>query len=141
MLLSESELPVTEQVNAATEGLDRLATIDLVARINDEDALVTAAVRTQLAPIARAVDAIAEALRAGGRLVYVGAGTSGRLGVLDASECLPTFGVLPTQVFGIIAGGPVALTRAIEGAEDDASAGATSLVSLLQAVRHSFERR
>lgn len=120
---SENALPTTELVNPNTEGLDRLSTEAMLGRINDEDAGVTAAVRTQLPQIARAVDVIAEALRAGGRLIYVGAGTSGRLGVLDASECLPTFGVTPEMVFGIIAGGATALTRAIEGAEDDREAG------------------
>jgi N-acetylmuramic acid 6-phosphate etherase len=95
----------------------------MLRRINDEDATVAAAVRTQLHQIARAVDAAAEALRGGGRLIYVGAGTSGRLGVLDAAECLPTFGVSPEQVFGIIAGGERALIRAVEGAEDDRPAG------------------
>lgn len=120
-------LPTTEQANPRTEGLDRLPTREMLARINDEDARVAAAVRTQLPAIAEAVDAIAEALRRGGRLIYVGAGTSGRLGVLDASECLPTFGVAPEQVFGILAGGEAALTRSIEGAEDDADAGAAAI--------------
>jgi N-acetylmuramic acid 6-phosphate etherase len=77
--------------------------------------------------IARAVDQIADAFRCGGRLVYIGAGTSGRLGVLDAAECPPTFGVPPAMVVGLIAGGPAALTNAIEGAEDDAAAGAAAL--------------
>jgi N-acetylmuramic acid 6-phosphate etherase len=116
-------LPTTELVNPNTEGLDRLSTVEMLTRFNEEDATVTAAVQTQLPQIAKAVDAIAEALRGGGRLIYVGAGTSGRLGVLDASECLPTFGVTPEEVFGIIAGGERALTRAIEGAEDDRAAG------------------
>jgi N-acetylmuramic acid 6-phosphate etherase len=120
-------LPTTELANPHTEGLDRLPTVEMLARINDEDAKVAAAVRGQLPQIARAVDAIAEALRRGGRLIYVGAGTSGRLGVLDASECLPTFGVTPEQVFGIIAGGERALTRAIEGAEDDRTAGEAAI--------------
>jgi N-acetylmuramic acid 6-phosphate etherase len=116
-------LPTTEQVNPRTEGMDRLSTLEMLTRINDDDATVALAVHTQLPAIARAVDAIAERLRRGGRLIMIGAGTSGRLGVLDASECLPTFGMRPEQVFGIIAGGPTALTRAIEGAEDDAAAG------------------
>lgn len=120
-------LPTTELANPRTEGLDRLSTEALLTRINDEDAQVAAVVRAQIPAIARAVDAIAAALRRGGRLIYVGAGTSGRLGVLDAAECLPTFGVDARTVFGIIAGGPDALTRAIEGAEDDAAAGAAAM--------------
>src|SRR5947209_13603124 len=100
-----SELPMTERVNARTENLDRLSTVERLDRINDEDASVAAAVRAAVPQIARAVDVIAAALRAGGRLIYVGAGTSGRLGCLDAAECLPTFGVPPEMVFGIIAGG------------------------------------
>jgi N-acetylmuramic acid 6-phosphate etherase len=122
-----SLLPTTELPNPHTENLDRLPTLEMLARINDEDATVAAAVRTQLPAIARAVDAIADGLRSGGRLIYVGAGTSGRLGVLDASECLPTFGVKPEMVFGIIAGGERALTRAMEGAEDDSAAGVAAM--------------
>lgn len=99
----------------------------MLAIINQEDAKAVAAVEAVLPQIAEAVDRIADAFRSGGRLVYVGAGTSGRLGVLDASECLPTFGVSPEMVFGIIAGGERALTRAIEGAEDDALAGAQAI--------------
>lgn len=116
-------LPSTELVNPNTVGMDQLSTVDLLLRINDEDETVARIVRGCVPQIARAVDAIALGLRAGGRLIYIGAGTSGRLGVLDASECLPTFGVSPEQVFGIIAGGERALTRAIEGAEDDGPAG------------------
>jgi N-acetylmuramic acid 6-phosphate etherase len=121
--MSSTPLPTTELANPHTENLDRLPTAEMLARINDEDAKVAAAVRERLPEIARAVDAIADAFRAGGRLIYVGAGTSGRLGCLDAAECLPTFGVPPEQVFGIIAGGERALLRAIEGAEDDREAG------------------
>ncbi len=121
---NSASLPTTELVNPNTEGLDRLSTVEMLGRINDEDATVATAVRGALPQIAQAVDAIAEALNNGGRLIYVGAGTSGRLGCLDAAECLPTFGVSPDQVFGIIAGGERALLRAIEGAEDDAEAGA-----------------
>lgn len=123
-------LPTTEQANPNTEGLDRLPTEQMLARINDEDATVAGAVRTQLPQIARAVDAIAAGLRAGGRLIYIGAGTSGRLGYLDAAECPPTFGVPPERVRGIIAGGETALTRAVEGAEDDADAGAAAMDAL-----------
>ncbi|HVK06433.1 MAG TPA: N-acetylmuramic acid 6-phosphate etherase [Armatimonadaceae bacterium] len=120
-------LPTTELVNPNTDNLDRLPTVEMLERINDEDAKVAAAVRVALPQIARAVDVIADALRAGGRLVYVGAGTSGRLGCLDAAECLPTFGVPPEMVFGIIAGGERALLRAVEGAEDDREAGEAAM--------------
>lgn len=122
-----NDLPTTELVNPNTEGMDRLSTLEMLARINDEDATVHLAVRSQLPQIAKAVDGIAERLKRGGRLIYIGAGTSGRLGVLDASECLPTFGVSPEMVFGIIAGGARALTRAVEGAEDDGPAGAAAI--------------
>ena len=122
-----NDLPTTELVNPNTEGMDRLSTLEMLSRINDEDATVHLAVRSQLPQIARAVDGIAERLKRGGRLIYIGAGTSGRLGVLDASECLPTFGVSPEMVFGIIAGGESALTRAVEGAEDDGPAGAAAI--------------
>ncbi len=116
-------LPPTELPNPNTDGLDRLPTIEMLRRMNDEDALIAAAVRTQLGAIADAVDAIASAFRSGGRLIYVGAGTSGRLGVLDAAECLPTFGVGADRVFGLIAGGERAMTKPVEGAEDDREAG------------------
>src|SRR5205807_10546455 len=103
------------------------ATLEIVDLINAEDAMVPAAVRAVRAEIARAIDLVVEALRQGGRLVYVGAGTSGRLGVLDASECPPTFGTPPETVVGVIAGGPKALVRSIEGAEDDVNAGAAAI--------------
>src|SRR6266581_2582724 len=108
---------LTEQRNPRTE---RIEVVDL---INAEDATVPAAVRAVRAEIARAIDLVVDALRQGGRLLYVGAGTSGRLGVLDASECPPTFGTPPEMVVGIIAGGLPALIRSIEGAEDDVNAG------------------
>ncbi len=116
-------LPTTELVNEHSNDLDTLSTFDMLRIINEEDAKAVAAVQAVLPQVALAVERIADAFRAGGRLIYVGAGTSGRLGVLDASECLPTFGVSPEMVFGIIAGGERALTRAIEGAEDDEGAG------------------
>jgi N-acetylmuramic acid 6-phosphate etherase len=119
----DSKLPTTELVNERSNGLDTMATLDMLRIINEEDVKAVAAVQAVLPQVALAVERIADAFRAGGRLIYVGAGTSGRLGVLDASECLPTFGVPPEMVFGIIAGGERALTRAIEGAEDDTSAG------------------
>src|SRR5205823_9094474 len=102
----------------ASEAIDRLDAAGIVALMNAEDARVVAAVRAESVAIARAVELAAERFRRGGRLVYVGAGTSGRLGVLDASECPPTFSTPPAMVVGLIAGGYGALTRAVEGAED-----------------------
>ena len=118
---------LTEQRNPASTHIDTLSTAEMLRVINAEDAKVAAAVEREIPNIARAVDAIAERLRAGGRLFYIGAGTSGRLGVLDASECPPTFSAPPGMVQGIIAGGEPALTRAVEGREDDAAAGAADL--------------
>ncbi|MGE5488320.1 MAG: N-acetylmuramic acid 6-phosphate etherase [bacterium] len=118
---------LTEQRNPASSAIDTLSTEEMLRVINAEDAKVAAAVGREIPNIARAVDAIAERLRAGGRLFYIGAGTSGRLGVLDASECPPTFGVPQEMVQGIIAGGEPALTRAVEGCEDDAAAGAADI--------------
>ncbi|WP_052462172.1 N-acetylmuramic acid 6-phosphate etherase [Nigerium massiliense] len=109
----------TERSDPRFGELDRLTTREAAALMNSEDAGVPAAVAEKLDEIAAAVDAIAERMGRGGRLLYAGAGTAGRLGVLDASECPPTFSTDPTQVVGIIAGGPTALTTAIEGAEDD----------------------
>ncbi len=129
-VLDVSELPPTERRNDRARDLDLLPTADLLGLMNDEDARVPAAVRACVDEIARAVDGIAARLRAGGRLVYLGAGTSGRLGVLDASEAPPTFGVAPSLVVGLIAGGDDALRRAIEGAEDDAAAGARAIDEL-----------
>jgi N-acetylmuramic acid 6-phosphate etherase len=120
-------LPATERRNPRTQGLDLLATPDLVAALVGDNAGALAAVERAAAAIALAVDAIVLRLRAGGRLHYVGAGTSGRLGVLDAAECPPTFGTPPELVQGHIAGGPDALVRAVEGAEDDAEAGAREM--------------
>ena len=94
----DNSLPTTELVNDLSNDLDRLSTHDMLAIINQEDTKAVAAVQAVLPQIAAAVDRIADAFRSGGRLVYVGAGTSGRLGVLDASECLPTFGVSPELV-------------------------------------------
>ncbi|MBL8841084.1 MAG: N-acetylmuramic acid 6-phosphate etherase [Planctomycetes bacterium] len=110
--------PVTEAAHPGAARLEELPTRALVELMNDEDARVAPAVRGELDAIAQAIDAIAARLRDGGRLFYVGAGTSGRLGVLDASECPPTFGTPPELVQGLIAGGEAALTRAREGAED-----------------------
>lgn len=108
----------TEARNPASTRLDELTSIELVDLMNREDATVAVAVGTQRREVARAIDATADRLAKGGRLIYVGAGTSGRLGVLDATECPPTFQTLPGQVVGLIAGGPIALTQAVEGAED-----------------------
>ena len=119
-----AQIPVTEQENPRTRGLNRLSASEIVRLMNDEDALVAGAVREVLPEVARAVDAIVERLEKGGRLFYVGTGTSGRLGVLDASECPPTFGVSPELVQGIIAGGYEACHRAVEASEDDRAAGA-----------------
>ena len=122
-------LPTTELRNRASTNIDRLSTQRIVDLINGEDALVAAAVASQREQIAAAIDLIVERFRAGGRLFYVGAGTSGRLGVLDASECPPTFGVSPLLVQGIIAGGRRALVRSVEGAEDYPEDGAAAIRS------------
>lgn len=108
----------TEARNPASEEIDRLTSIEIVRLMNAEDANIAAAVGRVAEEMAGAIDVVADRLRGGGRLVYIGAGTSGRLGVLDASECPPTFNTKPWQVVGLIAGGPEALTRSIEGAED-----------------------
>ena len=108
----------TEQRNPESECIDALTAVEIVKLMNREDATVAAAVASQTAEIARAVDVIVERIRGGGRLIYLGAGTSGRLGVLDAAECPPTFNTPPALIVGIIAGGEAALTRAVEGAED-----------------------
>ena len=117
----------TEQINSATANIDKCSTLEMVRLINNEDKKISAAVEKVLPQIANAVDLIAKKLSSGGRLIYIGAGTSGRLGVLDASECPPTFGVTPELVQGIIAGGNVALTCAVEGAEDDVTAAIRDL--------------
>src|SRR5437660_62113 len=108
----------TEARNPASMNLDELTPLELVQLMNHEDSRVIAAVATHAEAIEHAIDIIADRLRAGGRLIYVGAGTSGRLGVLDATECPPTFSSPPGQVVGVIAGGPAALTQSVEGAED-----------------------
>lgn len=109
---------LTETRNSASMNLDTLSSREIVELMNKEDNKVIAAVKTQLEPIAKAIDMIVAALQQGGRLFYIGAGTSGRLGVLDASECPPTFSVSPNLVIGLIAGGDGALRTAVEGAED-----------------------
>ncbi len=120
----------TEAVNPASARIDELDAAGIVAVMNAEDAEVAAAVARESAAIAQAIEIIAERFRAGGRLVYIGAGTSGRLGVLDASECPPTFGTPPEMVVGLIAGGPQALTRAVEGAEDSRELAASDLAAI-----------
>ncbi|MFW6162187.1 MAG: N-acetylmuramic acid 6-phosphate etherase [Planctomycetota bacterium] len=118
---------LTEQQNPASARLDAMSALEIVDLMNAQDRLVPEAVHAAREAIAQAVELIAAAFRAGGRLFYIGAGTSGRLGVLDASECPPTFGSAPEQVQGIIAGGREALVRAIEGAEDHPEGGAAAL--------------
>jgi N-acetylmuramic acid 6-phosphate etherase len=113
----------------SSRGLDLLSTHDLVRAIHREDATVPRAVARELPAIEQAVEAIVRSLRAGGRLIYVGAGTSGRLATLDAAECPPTFGVSPRLVQAVVAGGRRALTRAVEGAEDNAAQGARDLAA------------
>lgn len=119
---------LTEQANPAAAEIDALDTEAMLHVINREDARVAAAVAVQIPGIARVVDAVVSVLEAGGRLFYIGAGTSGRLGVLDASECPPTFGVPPEMVQGIMAGGEPALARATEASEDDPEMGARDLM-------------
>jgi N-acetylmuramic acid 6-phosphate etherase len=121
---------LTEQVNPFTENIDMVPTSEMVRLINQEDARVAAAVAVELGNIARAIDAIAERMRSGGRLIYIGAGTSGRLGVLDASECPPTFSTPPELVVALIAGGPRAITESVEGAEDEYEIGAQQVAEL-----------
>lgn len=118
---------LTEQPNPASEGIDALPTEQILHIINAEDHKVAPAVAVEIPNIARAVEAIVAALGRGGRLFYIGAGTSGRLGVLDAAECPPTFNVPPEMVQGIIAGGEAALARATEASEDDPALGACDL--------------
>jgi N-acetylmuramic acid 6-phosphate etherase len=119
---------LTEQPNPASEGIDALPTGEILRIINREDSKVTDAVARELPSITRAVDAIVESFARGGRLFYIGAGTSGRLGVLDAAECPPTFDVAPEMVRGIIAGGDAAVSRATETTEDDPAVGARDLL-------------
>lgn len=124
------ELPVTEASNPASAGIDTKCSEDVVQIIHGEDRRAWEALEPALGPLARAVDRVVDSFERGGRLVYVGAGTSGRLGVLDASECPPTFGVPSTLVEAVIAGGDAALRHSAEGAEDDANAGAAEMARL-----------
>ncbi len=118
---------ITEQVNSNTRDIDQLSTLDLAHRMNQEDRRVAESITPALPAIARAIDQIAERLVSGGHLFYIGTGTSGRLGVLDAVECPPTFGVSPELVQAIIAGGYDAMHKATEAAEDDPQSGALAI--------------
>ena len=124
---TETALPITEQENPRSKDLSSQSTAGIVALMNDEDATVSSAVKRVLSDVVKAVDEIVARLSKGGRLFYTGTGTSGRLGVLDASECPPTFGVSPELVQGVIAGGYDACYRAVEASEDDAEAGGFDL--------------
>ncbi|MCZ8515411.1 N-acetylmuramic acid 6-phosphate etherase [Paenibacillus filicis] len=119
--------PISEQRNEKSQHLDRLSVREIVTLMNEEDQKVALSVQEALPQIADAAEAVAEAMSSGGRLFYIGAGTSGRLGILDASECPPTFGVEQGLVNGIIAGGERAIRYAIENAEDDEAAGAAAV--------------
>ena len=114
---------MTERRNRATENLDKMSALELVTAMNREDRGVPRAIRRALPQIAKAVDLVAQRLSHGGRLIYVGSGTSGRIGALDASECSPTFGVSPRMVQFVIAGGPNALVKAVEASEDSSENG------------------
>ena len=120
----------TERVNPATAALDRMSPPEIVQAMNAADATVADAVARELSCIARAVEEIAARLRQGGRLIYIGAGSSGRMGVLDAVECPPTFNTTPDQVVGWMAGGANTFARAVEGLEDDAEAGRADVARL-----------
>ncbi|WP_305816587.1 N-acetylmuramic acid 6-phosphate etherase [Photobacterium leiognathi] len=121
---------VTESRNTASQNIDMLSTVEMLQVINNEDKKVALAVEQVLPEIAQVVDAIAIAFQQGGRLIYAGAGTSGRLGILDASECPPTYGSKPEQVIGLIAGGHQAILKAVENAEDNREMGAQDLIDL-----------
>lgn len=120
----------TEKINPATREIDRMSSLEIVQIMNAEDARVTEAIHKELPAIARAIEQIATRLRHNGRLIYVGAGTSGRLGVLDAAECPPTFNVSPDMVIGLLAGGPIAQSQAQEDQEDSFEAGETEIRKL-----------
>ncbi|MFF5183768.1 N-acetylmuramic acid 6-phosphate etherase [Streptomyces sp. NPDC000345] len=129
-LLSQLASLTTEAFRPDLADIDRLSTLDLARLMNGEDAGVPAAVGAQLPRIAAVVDAVAERMGRGGRLVYAGAGTAGRLGVLDASECPPTFNTAPGQVVGLLAGGPAAMVTSVEGAEDSRELAEADLAGL-----------
>lgn len=127
ILMNELGHLASEARNPASANIDAMSSVEILNTMNTEDQRVAEVVRSQIPKIARAVDAIVEGFNHGGRLIYIGAGTSGRLGMLDAAECAPTFGVPADMVMGLIAGGPGALQRSIEHAEDDAEQGASDL--------------
>jgi len=127
-LFKEISNLATEQRNQRSSDIDLMSTMEILQLINSEDAMVANAVKDELAHIVQAVDIITEQFKVGGRLFYVGAGTSGRLGIVDASECPPTFGTDPEMVQGIIAGGEQAIFKAQEGAEDSPEHGARALI-------------
>ena len=129
-LIEELSKLDTEAATTERGDLDLLSTAELAERMNAEDARVAGAVAAQSAQITAAIDGITDRFRRGGRLIYIGAGTAGRIGVLDASECPPTFGTDPSLVVGIIAGGETAIRSAVENAEDDVDAAAASLTEL-----------
>jgi len=129
-LLEQLNRIISEGRNPHTMDIDVLPTIEILEKINQEDAGVADAVRKTIPHIAKAVDAIVPSLQAGGRLIYMGAGTSGRLGILDAVECRPTFSVPESMVIGIIAGGDRAIKNAVEGAEDDTIMGVADLKAI-----------
>ncbi|ADH60049.1 glucokinase regulatory-like protein [Thermoanaerobacter mathranii subsp. mathranii str. A3] len=128
---------ITEGRNPETMDIDRLDTIEMLKKINNEDKKVAVAVEKVIPSIAKAVDSIAEKMKKGGRLIYIGAGTSGRIGILDASECPPTFGTDPGLVIGIIAGGDKAIRNAMENVEDDVEAGRQDLINVNLTVNDS----
>ena len=130
-LIAKSKKPtrITEERNPESARIDTLDAMGILRTIQSQDALVPVAVWQELPNIAKAVDAVVKAFQRGGRLIYVGAGTSGRIAVLDAAECPPTFGTPPEMVQAVIAGGARALTHAVEGAEDDGTQGRLDLVA------------
>ncbi|MBT1184244.1 N-acetylmuramic acid 6-phosphate etherase [Streptomyces sp. CJ_13] len=129
-LRAQLDTLTTEAFRPELADIDRMTTLDIARVMNAEDATVAAAVAERLEEIAAAIDGIAPRMARGGRLVYAGAGTAGRLGVLDASECPPTFNTGPGQVIGLIAGGPTAMVKAVEGAEDSKELAAEDLTAL-----------
>ncbi|MFE7115586.1 N-acetylmuramic acid 6-phosphate etherase, partial [Streptomyces sp. NPDC057654] len=129
-LRAELDTLATEAFRPELAEIDRLPTLDIAKIMNGEDATVPTAVAAELPRIAAAIDATAARMERGGRLVYAGAGTAGRLGILDASECPPTFNTEPTEVVGLIAGGPSAMVTAVEGAEDSKELAAADLDAL-----------
>lgn len=129
-IIAELDKLVSEEQNPDTLDIDLLDTLDVVKKLNQQDGLVAKAVSQILAEIAEAVDLIVNRFKQNGRLIYLGAGTSGRLGVLDAVECVPTFGVTPDKVIGLIAGGDSAMFKAVEGSEDDKLAAVDALKAI-----------